>query len=228
MPPASLGLTTTETAVLPPLQSSAKSPSIHRSWWYRWRSILTGLCVLLGLGTTIFSVPLVPESTMLAWHLNHAGWLLLLAGIGVRLWATLYIGGRKSREVVCAGPYSLCRNPLYWGTFFALLSQIAFYKSLPLAIGLIFPFWLYCTKVVPAEEALLLEKMGESYAEYRRRVPRWWPRWSNFQTAEQIPVDIISLRNELSRVAIWIWLPFVADTLNLLRQSPQWVVLFHW
>jgi len=40
---------------------------------------------------------------------------ILLAGVGAlgRLWCSLYIGGRKTHELVSAGPYGWCRNPLY-------------------------------------------------------------------------------------------------------------------
>ena len=38
---------------------------------------------------------------------------MIFLGIVGRLWSTLYIGGRKSAEVVTGGPYSMTRNPLY-------------------------------------------------------------------------------------------------------------------
>src|SRR5690606_27834472 len=40
------------------------------------------------------------------------GAAILLAILG-RTWCTLYIGGRKSAEIVRGGPYSVTRNPLY-------------------------------------------------------------------------------------------------------------------
>src|SRR3989339_1941276 len=52
-----------------------------------------------------------------AFSMELAGYLFLLTGLIVRIWCTFYIGSRKSKELICEGPYSLCRNPLYIGTF---------------------------------------------------------------------------------------------------------------
>jgi protein-S-isoprenylcysteine O-methyltransferase Ste14 len=41
------------------------------------------------------------------------GIALILIGIGGRLWSILYIGDRKSAEVVATGPYSVMRNPIF-------------------------------------------------------------------------------------------------------------------
>jgi protein-S-isoprenylcysteine O-methyltransferase Ste14 len=53
---------------------------------------------------------------------RSAGWCLW-PGATLRLWSTLYIGGRKRVVLVSDGPYSLCRNPLYVGTFLIALSN---------------------------------------------------------------------------------------------------------
>src|ERR1700674_3168149 len=42
-----------------------------------------------------------------------AGVFLILLSILGRTWCTLYIGGRKRRELITQGPYSIVRNPLY-------------------------------------------------------------------------------------------------------------------
>lgn len=38
--------------------------------------------------------------------------LVIFAVLG-RFWSILYIGGRKNKEVMQDGPYSMCRHPLY-------------------------------------------------------------------------------------------------------------------
>jgi protein-S-isoprenylcysteine O-methyltransferase Ste14 len=53
------------------------------------------------------------------WIENVGFSLVLLAIIG-RCWASLYIGGRKVRELVTHGPFSIVRNPLY---VFSLLAR---------------------------------------------------------------------------------------------------------
>ena len=44
---------------------------------------------------------------------EHFGMMLIIIAILGRSWCTLYIGGRKVRQLVTVGPYSLTRNPLY-------------------------------------------------------------------------------------------------------------------
>jgi protein-S-isoprenylcysteine O-methyltransferase Ste14 len=42
--------------------------------------------------------------------------LLAIASFG-RIWCSLYIGGFKTNSLISGGPYSLCRNPLYFFSF---------------------------------------------------------------------------------------------------------------
>ena len=76
------------------------------------------------------SPPRIQENSAAGQALNALGWVSFLAYAAIRIWATLFIGGRKNDELQVDGPYSVCRNPLYvGGTCFAL--SIAFFlKSL--------------------------------------------------------------------------------------------------
>lgn len=46
--------------------------------------------------------------------------LVAIASIG-RIWCSLYVGGFKANTLITAGPYSLCRNPLYFFSFIGAL-----------------------------------------------------------------------------------------------------------
>ena len=46
--------------------------------------------------------------------------LVGIASIG-RLWCSIYIAGYKTKKLIAEGPYSMCRNPLY---FFSFLGAI--------------------------------------------------------------------------------------------------------
>lgn len=76
-----------------------------------------------------FSAEHLPHSALRAMGFELAGWLLFLAGAFYRWWATLYIGGRKSKSLVCDGPYSTCRHALYFGTFLMVLAIAVFAES---------------------------------------------------------------------------------------------------
>lgn len=195
---------------------------IKNSFWYQWRSVITSTCLLTCLVLGLLSTPRVLEGTLAAWGLNALGWTFFTAGVAIRLWATLYIGGRKAKGVVELGPYSVCRNPLYWGTLLVMVSQVLLFKSGIFAFGMVIPIFVYMLGVVPAEEAYLTEKLGDEYLGYCSRVPRWWPRFAQYTSPEVIDLNVRGLRAECIRILGWIWLPFVIQTLCVLRMQPWW------
>ncbi len=115
---------------------------------------------------------------------------LVLIGISIigRGWCSLYIGGRKTAEIVDRGPYSVSRNPLYLFSFVGALgmglqtgSVVIAGLFVAIAIGV-----FYAT--VKREEAWLGTAFGEAYAAYRRRTPRFWPRFSVWQDVETLEI----------------------------------------
>ncbi len=103
------------------------------------------------------------------------GVLMIFLGIVGRLWSTLYIGGRKSEEVVDGGPYSITRNPLYVFSTLAAAGVGAQMGSILATVG----FALLCAAafhvVILREERFLSDTLGEPYRAYLARVPRFIP-----------------------------------------------------
>jgi protein-S-isoprenylcysteine O-methyltransferase Ste14 len=79
-------------------------------------------------------------------------------------------------RVVAAGPYRWVRNPIYIAALLIVLGEAWLFMSLPLlayaGIMAVF-FHLFVTGY---EERALCRRFGNTYAEYRRMVPRWIPR----------------------------------------------------
>lgn len=195
--------------------------SLNDSWAYRLRLPLTVLCVLVGLALVVLSRPSIPEEATADFWLDLAGFVTLALGVLIRLWATRSIAGRKGREVVCEGAYSLCRNPLYWGTLLIAVSAVLFLKSWTFAVICLGPVALYPLAVVPAEERYLREKLGEPYIDYCQRVPRWWPKFRNYRPTPAIAGSASSARAELVRSAWWLLLiPIATSGLCWLRSLP--------
>lgn len=100
---------------------------------------------------------------------------LIVIGIVGRMWCTLYIGGRKSAEIVEFGPYSITRNPLYVFSSVAAAGVGAQTGSLIVTAS----FFIACAGVfhfvIRREERFLEEAFGDIYRAYCSRVPRFWP-----------------------------------------------------
>jgi protein-S-isoprenylcysteine O-methyltransferase Ste14 len=80
------------------------------------------------------------------------------------------------RRFVAVGPYCWVRNPMSISAILVVVGEAWLFRSLPLlayAGGVAIVFHLF---VIGYEEPALRRRFGETYAEYRRTVPRWIPR----------------------------------------------------
>lgn len=131
------------------------------------------------LALVFFAIVLVTPSTWEPSHplhelLENSGVLLIAVALAGRALCMVYIGGKKNRALFKDGPYSVCRNPLY---FFSILGSYGIGMatgSITLAIvaGTLFGA-LFCA-IVCSEEYRLAHAFGADYGDYLRRVP---PRW---------------------------------------------------
>jgi hypothetical protein len=120
------------------------------------------------------------------------------------------------------GPYSLCRNPLYVGSFLIACSVALFLQSPIFAAGVVASVYLYVRGTVPAEEEHLRAALGEEYRTYCETVPRFVPRFSGFRAESPIVVHLNGLRRELLRALQWVMVPVVGEVLLGLRVQPWW------
>ena len=201
---------------------STKSKSKAFSWRPVWGSLLLIPAVVAAL----LSQPSVRRGSTPDVVLTVLAWLVLLAGECFRFSSTLYVGGRKGRQVVCEGPYSLCRHPLYVGTFLLALSGGLFLESslVVLAVGLLGV--VYALVTIPAEEKHLLDELGSEYRSYCERTPRLLPDFRKFTTPQFVEVKIGSHWLEFRRGLIWLLLPALSLILNACRAQAWWPHLF--
>jgi protein-S-isoprenylcysteine O-methyltransferase Ste14 len=193
---------------------------------FRARGLAGSITGVLGAILVLISTPMVTN----AWWglaMETAGWVVFLTGAGLRLWSTLYIGGRKEWSLVSEGPYSLCRNPLYVASLLLGLSFGLLAKSLTFMLIISATSIVYAVGTVRSEEKTLLRNLGEPYAEYCRRTPRFWPRFSSYHTPESLEIRVKGLRLEFLRLLRWIWVPMALGILNYLRVQPWYPALFH-
>ncbi len=179
--------------------------------------LLAPVCVAV-----VFSTPPTLQGSWMDFGFDQIAWLLFLAGALIRWWSTLYIGGRKTESLICEGPYSMCRNPLYLGTFLMGLSVAVFLESLTFSAAFLLASWIYLSTTVPAEERRLQKRFGSEFSKYAREVPRFFPRLKTFRSAPVVEVRIRGLYVEGIRAARWIWLPILCELVMQLRSQPTW------
>ena len=205
----------------------AKGLQSKRPWIVRSRAWIGILIIAPFALASAFSRPLVREGTATDFVLDLIGWSCFASGALYRWWATLYLGGRKSQELTVEGPYSTCRNPLYFGTFLLTLS-IAFYlHSFIFAVGVAFATPIYLGITVPWEEKVLRNKFGQRFDRYQRETSKFFPDFSSIRAPLTVLVNVDGLKAELRRTLQWMWIPVLAQSLVHLQTETWWPIWVH-
>jgi protein-S-isoprenylcysteine O-methyltransferase Ste14 len=80
------------------------------------------------------------------------------------------------RRVVAVGPYRWVRNPIYVAALLVVVGEAWLFLSMALLVYAGAVAMFLHLLVIGYEEPTLGRRFGETYAEYRRTVPRWIPR----------------------------------------------------
>jgi protein-S-isoprenylcysteine O-methyltransferase Ste14 len=111
---------------------------------------------------------------------------LWLIGGMILLWSfwNFLIQGRGTpapidppKELVAVGFYRYVRNPMYVGIMAMIIGHFLWFGYWNLLIYAIIVFAAFHTFVTLYEEPTLKRNFGAAYEEYRKRVPRWIPRF---------------------------------------------------
>jgi protein-S-isoprenylcysteine O-methyltransferase Ste14 len=169
----------------------------------RWRIPLAQVYVSLLIALVLFSRSRWSGSApVVATAFFAAGVVLVAAAALGRAWCSMYIAGYKGRVLVTEGPYSVCRNPLY---FFSMLGGIGLgltTKNVTVPLIFLGGFGLYYPLVIRREERALRQAFGRDYDEYVRATPLFLPRFSLLrEPAEYVVVPRIFRAHLLS--AVW-------------------------
>lgn len=133
-------------------------------------------------------IPFMLILVLVSWHESRdrftwmPGLMLLALGEGLRLWGVAVIGkesrtrGSGVKQLVDSGPYAYVRNPLYVGNLLLTLGAACISELLWMIPIVLILFMAQYVPIVLWEEGILAERFGQVYADYCRRVPRWWPR----------------------------------------------------
>ena len=141
-------------------------------------SLIFGLaigCSLLFGESRWETSPLIEESLMLL--------ACFMAGIGAfgRIWCSLYIAGYKNNVLVTDGPYSMCRNPLYFFSFVGGIGVSCATETFTIPLLTALAFGIYYPSVIRKEQERLLTLFGDAYRNYCRNVPSFIPSLSRLK-----------------------------------------------
>ena len=136
---------------------------------------------LLGIGATGMMISMI------------AGYLMLFAGFGIFIqgWRQVY-RARQQNELVTDGLYSLVRHPQYTGLFIALFGEGVVHWPTFFSVGLFPIIVLAYTLLARKEEQKVIEQFGETYLEYRQRVPMFIPlkgKWRQLVQRSNVPAN---------------------------------------
>jgi protein-S-isoprenylcysteine O-methyltransferase Ste14 len=207
---------------------SNESHSAIASLIFRKRGLIGGLVLFPVGAAALVSRPLLLKGTAIEVIGAALGWLLFVCYATFRLWATLYVGGRKEQELQTTGPYSIVRNPLYFGSLAFGLSIICFLHSLSLLLAFAVLTLIYARWVIKSEESVLANKFGEEFQSYCRRVPRLLPSFSAYRAGDSVTVKLHAMKLEARRLWLAVLLPIALQLVVCLRITshwPQWFTL---
>lgn len=159
------------------------------------------------MGSLLFAVPPEIPGSMID-LLRALG--LALAGVGAfgRLWCSVYIGGRKTHELVTDGPYALCRNPLYLFSLVGAVGVAVAAHSLSILLLVAGFFALYYPGVIRSEEMKLQASHGLAFSHYCHATPVFWPQRKTALKETPRMVDVHLFRVHMAE-AIWFILAIV-------------------
>ena len=173
------------------------------TWLFRWRSYLP--IALLGfflLALQEYKYPGHDQYLEHFWEISC--FIVIFLGLGIRIFtighAPRGTSDRNTKKQVAeslntTGMYSIVRNPLYLGNYFAGLGVALLTHLWWLAVIYTLAHWLYYERIIFTEEAYLRKKFANKYMQWSNKTPVFIPKLRQYRKAN----IAFSLRNVLKR-----------------------------
>ncbi|THB76258.1 MAG: isoprenylcysteine carboxylmethyltransferase family protein [Desulfobacteraceae bacterium] len=141
---------------------------------------------------------------------------ILLVGVASagRLWCSLYIAGYKTNRLVTQGPYSMCRNPLYFFSFIGAVGVGLSSETFIIPLLILVAFGLYYPFVIRKEEKRLLHLHREEFKRYLSRVPRFFPKLSLLEEPLHYQVKPVRFKKQMFDVLWFVWVLGVIEIIE--------------
>jgi protein-S-isoprenylcysteine O-methyltransferase Ste14 len=203
--------------------ASSPIPARRRARKGPWERARTRLSKAIG-GLLLVTAGLSQSN----WELHQSAFATFLFALGLaivavassgRIWCSFYLSGRKDSQLTTQGPYSLCRNPLYFCSALGVVGLGLCTETLifPAVFALIFA--LYYPGIIAREEQRLVEIFGEPYQRYLQEVPRFFPSFRHFEEPSTWSASPVLFRKHVINDTIFIWLAALLELLEGLREA---------
>ncbi|MCK4738729.1 MAG: DUF1295 domain-containing protein [Deltaproteobacteria bacterium] len=163
-------------------------------WVFKWRSYLPLAllpAIALALPDSLIIERTLGQATQSAFDVLCISVTIL--GLVIRFFTATYVPkstsgrnttGQKAESLNTTGLYSVVRNPLYLGNFFAYLGLALFIQVWWFVLILIMAFYLEHERIVLTEEDFLSKKFGADYKKWALTTPAFIPKLKNWKRPE--------------------------------------------
>ncbi len=151
--------------------------------------------------------------------------LVGIASLG-RLWCSLYIAGYKTNKLITEGPYSMCRNPLYFFSYLGALGVGLVSETFLIPFIILIAFAIYYPFVVKSEEAKLKKIHKNEFEEYLNKVPSFFPKFSYLTEPEEYIVKPVIFRKHMFDALWFVWFIGIIEIIEELHELKVIPTLF--
>ena len=184
----------------------------------KYRMYFLRVCILLLIVLSItnndFRAYTLEITTIESLQMSILGFVLVVFGSFGRIWASLYIEGNKTKNLVTSGPFSMVRNPLYFFSLIMLLGFSLALKAIYLPLALLLIFVLFHVPTIANEERKLRKNHGDKFESYTKSTPRLIPnifKYKRPDTGEKVLVKISRINGVLIEVIGYLFLYTLID-----------------
>lgn len=191
--------------------------------------IILSRVLMGGIGVLVLFSRSAWEHSLVSAFLFAAGCLLVAVGMVGRGWAAGYIAGRKTSSLVVQGPYSLCRNPLYFFSLLGATGVALATETLTIPALFLLPFAIYYPRVIRSEECRLREVHGAEFDAYCRSTPAFWPNLQGLREEDTHVVNGPFFRRNIVDTMWFLWLVGILEIVKHLHKLdvlPTFVTLY--
>ena len=165
------------------------------------------------------------KSPMVTNALFSLGMFLVAIGSLGRMWCSVYIAGYKDQTLIALGPYSVCRNPLYFFSMFGALGIGCCTETFTFPLAILVAMVLYYPLVVRKEERRLRKYFGGDFDAYAERVPAFFPKLSLLVEPETYAMRPIAYRRHMFSALWFVWIVGLLELAEGLKEM-GWIPTF--